>query len=491
MGRQQPNILFILIDDLGWRDLSCYGSTFYETPNIDRLCGQGLKFTNAYAACPVCSPTRASILTGKYPATVGVTNYIDWKGGNHPAKGKLVDVSYFRELPLTERSLARTLQQNGYATWHVGKWHLGDKPCYPQHHGFDINIGGCAQGTPGRGGHFSPWEIEALKDVDVPDGTYLSDYLTDRAIELLESQKDDDKPFFLNMWYYAVHAPVQAKPEKIAKYEKKAKKLGLDKVDPFVTGGFYSADHIKHKRIKRRIVQSDPAFAAMVESLDENVGRLLEALEASGKAEETLVVFTSDNGGLSSANVSPTCNAPLAEGKGWMYDGGVREPLFVRWPGVVQEGTTTEALVSSPDFYPTLLDAAGLPHQPEQHCDGESFFDLLAGRAWSRNEPLFWHYPHYSNAGCTPGASIRDGDWKLVEFFEDSRIELYNLAEDIGEENDLAVSRPEKASELRDKLHAWQQKVLAKLPAANPDFVDYPDREGPGRRPVTYVSPPV
>lgn len=480
MATKQPNILFILVDDLGWRDTGFYGSSFYETPNIDKLCSESLTFTDAYAACPVCSPTRASILTGKYPATVGVTNYIDWKSGNHPAKGKLVDVSYFRELPLTERSLARSLRNHGYATWHVGKWHLGDKPCYPEHHGFELNIGGCAQGTPGKNGHFSPWNIESLRDVDVPPGTYLSDYLTDKAIELLRSHASEERPFFLNLWYYAVHAPVQGKPEKVEKYKQKAHRLGLDKEDPFETGNFYPAEHLKDKRIRRRKFQSDPSFAAMVETLDDNVGRVLTTLDELQLSDNTLVIFTSDNGGLNSANVSPTSNAPLSEGKGWMYEGGVREPLAVRWPGTVEPGRKTDALITSPDFYPTLLDVAGIPQMPDQHCDGESFYPLLCGESWQRSAPLFWHYPHYGNAGSTPGCSIRKGDWKLLEFFEDEHVELYNLRDDIGETNDRSADEPGIASDLVAELHAWQKRVLARKPTANPDYVPWDKSEPSG-----------
>jgi len=319
-----PNILFILLDDLGWKDLACCGSEFYETPNLDRLASEGLRFTNAYAACPVCSPTRASLLTGKYPATVGITDWIDWDGSTHPARGKVVDVPYLKNLPLSEHSLARALNEGGYQTWHVGKWHLGGEGHLPQDHGFEVNIGGCQQGSPYPGGYFSPWEIEALKDADTPEGVYLTDYLTDRAIELMREK--DHRPFFLNLWYYTVHTPIEAKAEKIRKYEGKAKEMGLDKMQVFEEGDHFPCEHKKTSRIRRRLVQSDPVYAAMIESLDENVGRLLAAVEESGEAENTLVIFTSDNGGLATAEGSPTCNAPLAEGKGWMYEGGTREP---------------------------------------------------------------------------------------------------------------------------------------------------------------------
>jgi arylsulfatase A-like enzyme len=463
-----PNILFILIDDMGWRDLGAYGSTFYETPNIDRLARQGVRFTQAYASCPVCSPTRASILTGKYPATLGITDWIDWGGRVHPARGKLIDVPYIRHMPDGETTLADALAENGYATWHVGKWHLGGEGHHPEDHGFQVNVGGCHMGSPGRG-YFSPWTIGGgLQEADVPEGTYLTDYLTDRAIDLI--QQRGDQPFFLNMWYYSVHTPVQAKEEKIRKYEEKARALGLDQLEPFEENGFYPCEHKRGKRIVRRLFQSDAVYAAMIESLDENVGRLLGALDEEGIAEDTLVVFTSDNGGLSSAEGSPTCNAPLAEGKGWMYEGGTREPLMVRWPGMVEANTLCECPVTSPDFYPTLLEAAGLDAKPDQHVDGVSLMPLLKGQPDLNREAIFWHYPHYGNQGGTPGSSIRQGDYKLIEFFEDDRVELYNLREDVGEGRDLASVDAERARAMRERLSAWQQEVGAKFPEPNPGW---------------------
>ena len=280
MEMGKPNIIFILLDDYGWADTTCYGSEFYETPNLDRLCAEGMKFTDAYASCPVCSPTRASVMSGKYPARVGVTNFIDWSGRNHPNRGKLIDVPYFRYLPHEERTVAQAMKDGGYATWHVGKWHLGGPGFYPDEHGFEVNVGGCEHGSPGRGGYFSPWTIPVLDDVDVPDGTYLTDYLTDRVVDLIENR--DERPFFLNLWYYTVHTPIQAKREKIEKYEEKARAMGLDKIEPFEEGDFFPGEHKKDRRITRRTVQSDPVYAAMIESMDESVGRILDALEAGG-----------------------------------------------------------------------------------------------------------------------------------------------------------------------------------------------------------------
>jgi arylsulfatase A-like enzyme len=470
MGR--PNILFILIDDMGWVDLGCYGSAFYETPNVDGLASQGMRFTDAYATCPACSPTRASIMTGKYPATVGITDWIDASGEFHPSRGRLIDVPYLKQLPATEFTLASALRDAGYATWHVGKWHLGAEGSGPQDHGFGVNVGGCEVGSPGRGGYFSPWTIPALQDVDVPEGTYLTDYLTDRAIDLILNR--DQRPFFLNMWYYSVHARIQAKPEKIPRYEAKARSMGLDTQKTFEEGDFFPCEHKRHLRIKRRLIQSDPVYAAMIESLDENIGRLLRAVADAGETQNTIVVFTSDNGGLATAEGSPTCNAPLSEGKGWMYEGGTREPLIVKWPGVVGEGTVCDATVTSTDFYPTLLEATGLAPLPAQHSDGMSFLPLLRQACTFERGPIFWHYPHYGNQGGTPGSSVRKGDWKLIEFFEDGRVELYNLREDPGEKSNLAEHRPDLTREMKGLLADWRRKVEAKIPQPNPDW-----REGP------------
>jgi arylsulfatase A-like enzyme len=461
----QPNIIFILIDDMGWRDLACYGSDFYETPNIDRLATEGISFSDAYAACPVCSPTRASILTGKYPATVGVTDWIDWYQHTHPARGKLVDVPYVNHLPLEETSLTSALKEGGYNTWHVGKWHLGGEDFYPQHHGFDVNVGGCEWGSP-YNGYFSPYSIPGFQDG--PEGEYLTDRLTDEAIHLIEN--NHGKPFFLNMWYYTVHTPIQAKPDDIQKFERKAKEMGIDQIEPFAIGEPFPTEHKKHLNVTRRVLQSDPVYAAMIYTLDENIGRLLDALERTGQAENTVVLFTSDNGGLATAEGSPTTNTPLSEGKGWMYEGGTREPLIVRWPGVVQAGASCDVPVTSPDFYPTLLEIAGLPLRPQQHTDGVSLVPLLKTGGSLDREAIFWHYPHYGNQGGTPGSSIRSGDFKLIHFFEDDRFELYNLREDIREDHNLAEEMPAMVKKLKTRLAGWRQRVEAKIPQPNPDY---------------------
>ena len=462
----RPNVILILMDDMGWKDLGCTGSAFYETPHIDRLRAQGVRFTDAYAACPVCSPTRASILTGRYPATVGVTDWIDWQGNCHPARGKVVDVPYLDHLPLSETSLAAALHDAGYATWHVGKWHLGGPETYPDRHGFEVNVGGCEWGCPIKG-YFAPWGIPVIDD-EAPEGTYLTDYLTDRAIALI--RENDDRPFYLNLWYYAVHTPIQAKPELVARYEAKARAMGLDRVRTFEEGDFFPCEHKRTRRIRRRLVQSDPVYAAMIHTVDENVGRLLRAVEETGQAENTVVLFFSDNGGLATAEGSPTCNAPLAEGKGWMYEGGTREPLLIHWPGITTPGATCAEPVTSTDFYPTILDMAGLPLMPEQHCDGVSLVPLLRGSGGLDREAMYWHYPHYGNQGGTPGSSIRAGDYKLIEFFEDGALELYDLRQDPGETRNLAAAEPERAARLHAALVRWREQVEAQIPRPNPDF---------------------
>lgn len=460
-SQSKPNIVFVLMDDMGWRDLSCYGSTFYETPNIDRLAREGMLFSDAYAACPVCSPTRASIMAGKYPATVGVTDWIH-HGDFHPCRGKLIDVPYVKGLPLKEVSLASALREGGYQTWHVGKWHLGLRETWPDRHGFDVNVGGCEMGMPPQG-YFSPWGIPTLSNG--PEGEYLTDRLTDEAIRLIE--KSDGRPFFLNLWHYAVHIPIQARPELVEKYRRKAAELALDKQQAIIEGEHFPTEHKRHLRVQRRVIQSDPAYAAMIENLDTNIGRLLQALERAGKSANTIVIFTSDNGGLATSEGSPTSNRPLAEGKGWMYEGGTREPLIIRWPGVVKAGSVSNAHVTSPDFYPTLLGAARLPLRPEQHVDGVSFEPVLKGDAFERG-PIFWHYPHYGNQGGTPGSSVRWGKWKLIEFFEDSRLELYDLENDPGERNNLAAADPHTCRRLHAALVEWRAKVEAKIPQRNP-----------------------
>lgn len=468
----RPNILFILADDLGWRDLSCQGSTFHETPVLDCLAAEGSRFTDAYAACPVCSPTRASALTGRCPARVGVTNYIDWGRTRHPLKGKVIDAPYVYELPKSEYNYAKALKAGGYRTWHVGKWHLGDPDFYPEQQGFDLNIGGNQCGMPIHG-YFSPWGLPNLPGDDVPEGTYLDDWLTDRAIELI--REDRDEPFLLNLWYYAVHTPVHAHEADIQYFREKAKSMGLDTQPCFRDGACYPYEERKHERVPHRILQSDPVYAAMVYNLDRNVGRVLDALREAGKSDDTLVVFTSDNGGLSTSANAPSCNLPLANGKGWMEDGGTRVPLIVRYPEGNAAGTVQHEPTITPDFYPTFLELAGLDPLPEQHLDGVSLAPLLRGDSLRRG-PIFWHYPHYSNCGGHPGCAVRDGDWKLSRRFDTGDSFLFNLREDIGETTNLLEKEPDKHRELSRALDHWLDDVGARFPAPNPDWseADHP-----------------
>ncbi|MEM1107779.1 MAG: sulfatase [Planctomycetota bacterium] len=472
---KRPNLLMILIDDLGWADLGCYGSSFYETPHLDRFAAQGVRFTDAYAAAPVCSPTRAALLSGKHPARVGVTQ---WIGGH--AVGRLQDVPYFHQLPASERSLATALRDDGgYQTWHVGKWHLGEGQCSPENHGFDVNVGGCGWGAP-KHGYFSPYRCPALEDC--PDGEYLTDRLTDEALKLLKA-RDPERPFFLNLWHYAVHTPIQAPAELVEKYTEKAKALGLDPAGPLEPSDRFACDHKKHLRIERRTVQSDPTYAAMIENLDTNLGRVFDTLNRLGLADDTLVVFTSDNGGLATAEGSPTCNAPLAEGKGWLREGGNRVCQLARWPGTIAPGSTADAPVVTTDLYPTFLDAAGLPAQPEQHVDGHSLLPLLQGQNGPDRDAIYWHYPHYSNQGDTPGGAVRAGRYKFIEHFEDGRLELFDVEDDLSESRDISAEQPERTAALHAKLKTWRNEIQALVPEPNPNFESY--APGPNEDPAS------
>ncbi|MBL7222414.1 MAG: sulfatase, partial [Candidatus Brocadiae bacterium] len=425
----RPNVVFILIDDMGWTDAGCFGSTFYETPAVDRLAAEGMRFTDAYAACPVCSPTRASIMTGKYPARLHLTN---WFYGN--IKRKLIGPPYIHQLPLEEVTVGEAFKSAGYATCFVGKWHLGPEPFYPDKQGFDINIAGNHTGSP-AGGYFAPYRNPQLPDG--PKGEHLTERLSREACQFITAHKD--KPFFLYLSHYTVHTPIQSKPDYTAKYKAKAAKLPASERPAFVPEGGTVA--------KQR--QDHAVYAGMVQSMDESVGRVMATLRQHGLADNTVVVFMSDNGGLSTRAGAPTSNVPLRAGKGWLYEGGIREPMIIKWPGVAKPGSACDVPVVSTDFYPTLLEVAGLPLRADQHADGVSLVPLLKGGKSLPRPALFWHYPHYSPQGGSPGSAVRAGDWKLIEFFEDNHVELYNLRDDIGETRDLAATKPERAAELR------------------------------------------
>jgi len=432
------NLLFILIDDMGWRDLGCYGSSFYETPNIDRLAGESVRFTNAYAACPVCSPTRASILTGKYPARLHLTDWIP--GRNQWQSARLLTPQFRQELPLEEVTIAQALKPLGYASASIGKWHLGGPPFYPDKHGFDLNVGGTAKGQPDS--YFGPFHLPNLAGGSKDE--YLTDRLSVEAEKFLEA--NHNRPFFLYLPEFAVHLPLQAKPGAIEHF---------------------------HAKAKAGAPQRDPVYAAMISSLDDNVGRILKKLDDLGISERTVVFFMSDNGGLvyeGQRRQPVTSNAPLRAGKGHLYEGGIREPMMIRWPGVTKAGSICEAPVGSIDFFPTILEIAGLKPDPQWSVDGVSLVRLLKRTGPLRRDALYWHYPHYSNQGGVPGGAIRAGDYKLIEFFEDGRLELYNLATDVRESDDLAQREPKRAAALQGKLKQWRNAVGASMPVANPNY---------------------
>ena len=454
------NFVFFLIDDLGWTDVGCYGSSFYETPNIDKLASEGMRFNEAYAACPVCSPTRGSILTGKYPARLGITQWIG--GSNEPTE-------YRHYMALEEVTIAEALKSEGYATGFVGKWHLGNKPYYPEHQGFDINIGGDSSGAPPT--YFYPYKKRNRALEEMPPGgkkgEYLTDRLTDESLKFLEANKD--RPFLLYLSHYAVHTPIGSKAALTDKYKAKAAKIPATGRSRFVP---------VYGRYKTRQVQDNPAFAGMVQSVDESVGRVMKKLEEMGVADNTVVIFMSDNGGLSTVpREAPTSNLPLRAGKGWLYEGGIREPMIIKWPGVVRRSSVCREPVTSTDFYPTMLEMAGLPLMPEQHVDGVSLMPLLKNEGKLKRKAIYWHYPHYHGSGNRPSGAVRAGDYKLIEWYEDNSVELYNLRNDMGEKHDLAKEMPEKAAELRSMLGKWRRQMKAKMPALGPraDFKVWKD----------------
>jgi arylsulfatase A len=454
----QPNIVLFLIDDLGWKDLGCQGSNYYQTPHIDALARSGARFTDAYSACAVCSPTRAAILTGKYPARLLLTDWLP--SGRWDPQARLRSGRFLRGLPVEELTLAEVLRNAGYRTAHIGKWHLGSEPfSLPQHHGFDVNIGGNAHGAPGS--YFYPYQgdwlipgtpLRAKWEVlsDGKEGEYLTDRLTDEAVRFIrETQANENQevgsestrqPFFLYFPHYGVHTPLQAKADVVAKY-----------------AAIPEADR-----------QGLPEYAAMVESIDDSVGRVVDVLRNLQLLDNTVIIFTSDNGGFWKA----TDHAPLRGNKGAYYEGGIRVPLIIQWPGVAQPGLVIEQPVISNDLYPTCLTAAGLPPLPSQHIDGLDLTELLRGNSgnWKR-ESIFWHFPHYNeHPSSAPSSVIRKGAWKLIETFDPAGYELYNLAEDVGETINLVETHSAQFNRLREELEAWRAEVGAELMQPNPDY---------------------
>lgn len=451
----KPNVILLLADDLGRQDLGCYGSTFYETDNLDRLAKEGALFTQAYAACPVCSPSRAAIQTGRWPQRTGITDYIGaamkpelWKRNT-----RLLPAPYQDRLAHEEVTLAEMLKTSGHATFFAGKWHLGMQGWYPEDQGYEINKGGIEKGGPyGPGKYFTPYNNPRLPDG--PPGEHIADRLAAETCQFIEANKD--RPFFACYSFYDVHTPLNAKKDLEAKYEAKRQKLGL------------SAKFGREEPRDVRLVQEHVTYAAMVEAMDTAVGTILKKLDQLGLAENTLVLFTSDNGGLSTSEGSPTSNLPLRGGKGWLYEGGIREPLLIRWPAVLQPGRVIDTPVCGIDCFATFRDVCAAP--ATSTIDGSSLRPLLEGTASLPERALFWHYPHYGNQGGAPGAAIRRGDWKLVHWFEDDSFELYHLREDISEKNNLAAQQPERVKSLLAELAAWQKDVGALMPVKNPNY---------------------
>ncbi len=447
---RRVNFVFFLVDDLGWADVGCYGSKFYETPHIDALAASGMRFTQAYAAASVCSPTRASIMTGRHPVRVDIT---DWIPGRKTStvKGAIFEHVYDRDnLALEEVTIAEALKAHGYQTFFAGKWHLGDRGHWPTDQGFDFNVGGNAKGSP-PGGYYAPWKNPTLKARN--PGEYLTERLTDESIRFLRT-RDRERPFLLYLSYYNVHAPITPYRRRFPHFQEKAKSW-FDDPTPTI---------VEHEG-RSRARQDNPAYASMVAAVDDSVGRILETLRELQLEENTVVIFFSDNGGLCTLRrPGPTCNLPVRSGKGWLYEGGIREPCIIRAPGVARPGSTCDVPVVSMDFFPTMLELAELPAMPERHCDGVSLVPLLSGKGELPARSLYWHYPHYHGSTWTPGAAIRDGDWKLIEFYHWGNVELYNLAKDVGEQHDLSAQEVEKRNTLLEKLHRWQKEMGAKMP---------------------------
>lgn len=448
VAEDSPNVVVFLVDDLGFMDIGANNpDCFYETPHIDRLAKSGMRFTNGYAANPVCSPTRYSLMTGKYPTRVQATNFFSGK-----RSGKFHPAPLISEMPLDEVTLADALKTKDYATFFAGKWHLGgSEEYYPQNRGFDVNIGGHSRGGPYTGKkYFAPFQNPQM-EVESPDGDHLPDRLARDTAAFIDANKD--KPFLAYLSFYSVHTPLIGRPDLVEKYKKKAEAIsGEEFADEEQVFG--------DKPRKVRILQKHAVYAAMVEAMDQAVGKVLDQLEASGVADETVVMFTSDNGGLSTSEGSPTSNLPLRGGKGWVYEGGIREPWIIRYPGVTNPGSVSDEVICSIDLFPTVLAAAGVP--VEHSIDGVDLRPVLEGGKLDR-ESLYWHYPHYSNQGGFPGGAIREGAFKLVERYEDGRVHLYNLDEDPGEKTDLSEAMPERVADMRKRLHAWYQDVDAKF----------------------------
>jgi len=452
-AQSPPNFVFILADDLGYMDVGAYNAeTFYETSNLDRLAQEGMRFTQAYAASPVCSPTRASIQTGQHPARLHTTDFF---GGPQPeevgerwlATRSLLPAPYVDALPHETETIAEALQAAGYRTFFAGKWHLGPEGSWPEDHGYEINKGGHRLGGPyGPGRYFVPYGNPRLEDG--PPGEHLPDRLAQETASFIADA--GDAPFLAFLSFYSVHTPLMTRPELQEKYEAKPA--------PEATWGTEGARRVRQ-------VQNHAVYAGMVESMDAAIGVVLQALDSLGLADNTVVIFTSDNGGLSTSEGHPTSNLPLRAGKGWLYEGGIREPTIVRYPQEVAAGTVSDTPILSTDFFPTMTELADLP---PRSVDGTSFAEVLTGESVRHRRELFWHYPHYGNQGGSPGSAIRSGPWKLIRFYEDGHEELYNLDRDLSEAQQ--VMEADTAQALRARLSAWLAEVGARMPSTNEAF---------------------
>ncbi|NJB82083.1 sulfatase [Wenyingzhuangia aestuarii] len=435
-NRPKPNVVFFLVDDMGWTDASVFGSDLYQTPNIDQLVSDGMSFTNAYASCTVCSPTRASIMTGKYPARLYVT---DWIEGHEKPYAKLKIPEWNQKLDLDEVTLAEMFQKNGYKTVHLGKWHLGEDAKYwPENQGFDKNIAGFSAGSPkadGGKGYFSPYNNPRLSDGE--KGEYLTDRLAKEAVAYIQKHKKE--PFFMNLWLYNVHMPLQAKKEVVQKYK---------------------------ALVKKGMTHQNATYAAMIEHMDTALGTVVKALKENGLEENTILVFHSDNGG----HLLPTKNTPLKSGKGDVYEGGVRVPLIFKWPNKIKAGVVTETVAISADVFPSLMGLTNSFVKSPRNIDGVDLSPLLLNKGVVKRDAVYWHYPHYHPGGAKPYSAIRKGDWKLIQVFEHDTLELYNLKTDIGETTNLATKYPEKTEELVKDLETWRKSVNAQMPTVNKDY---------------------
>jgi len=457
----RPNIVFILADDLGWGDLSVEGSKFYESPNIDRIANEGMRFTQGYAACQVCSPSRASILTGKYTPRHGITDWIGAASGEAWRKNgrysKLLPPGYEHGLRADEITFAEALRRAGYRTFFAGKWHLGDGEACPENFGFEINKGGWKAGSP-VGGYFSPYKNPKLEDG--PAGESLPLRLGRETVQFIEAHKDE--PFLAYLSFYSVHGPIQTSRDRWEKYRAKAVAQSEAPDRRFIFDRYLPV----------RQVQDCPVYGGMIETMDDAVGMVLNALDRLELADNTIVCFTSDNGGVSSGDAYATSNLPLRGGKGRQWEGGIREPFHVKVPGMTEPGATCDVPVSGIDFYPTLLELSGIPVPEEQVVDGLSLVPLLQEGSDCQivERDLFWHYPHYGNQGGEPSSIIRRGPWKLIHYYEDGRDELYNLDSDPGEQNDVSAGNTAKTQEMRARLDSWLSNVDAKTPVPDPEY---------------------